>query len=162
MTDETTDQGTEHPHAVSERIGPGSVSVTRVAPRRYEGLNERGATVQIGGAELEGEHFTPGELLKLALAGCVALSVDRVTARRLGDDYAMTVWAHGRSDGESNRYQQIAEEVLVDLSMLEPDDRAKLVGIMARAIEKGCTVGRSVEGAIDVDTEIDGTHVDAH
>jgi uncharacterized OsmC-like protein len=157
-----TEQANEYEHAVSEQIGPGSVSVTRVAPRRYQGLNERGATVAIGGAELEGEHFTPGELLKLALAGCVGLSVDRVTARRLGDDYAMTVWAHGRSDGESNRYQQITEEVIVDLSTLEPGDREKLVGIMARAIEKGCTVGRSVEGAIDVDTEIDGTRVESH
>lgn len=157
-----TDQTTDHAHAVSERIGRGSVSVTRIAPRRYEGLNERGATVRIGGAELEGEHFTPGELLKLALAGCVGLSVDRVTSRRLGEDFAMTVWAHGRSDEESNRYQHIAEEVLVDLSSLDADERAKLVDIMARAIERGCTVGRSVEGAIDVDTEIAGTRVDGH
>lgn len=157
-----TDQTTDHAHAVSERIGPGSVSVTRIGARRYQGLNERGATVAIGGAELEGEHFTPGELLKLALAGCVGLSVDRVTARRLGDDFAMTVWAHGRSDEESNRYQRIGEEVLIDLSVLDADEKAKLVHIMARAIEKGCTVGRSVEGAIDVDTQIAGTHVDAH
>ncbi|MGR2753005.1 OsmC family protein [Agromyces arachidis] len=157
-----TEQASEHVHAVSERIGPGSVSVARIGPRRWEGLNERGATVQIGGAELDGAHFSPGELLKLALAGCVGLSVDRVAARRLGDDFAMTVWAHGRSDEESNRYQRIGEEVLVDLSVLDDDDRSKLVGIMARAIEKGCTVGRSVEGAIDVDTEIAGTHVEAH
>ena len=157
-----TEQANEHAHAVSERIGPGSVSVTRVAPRRYQGLNERGATVAIGGAELEGEHFTPGELLKLALAACVGLSVDLVAARRLGDDYEMTVWAHGRSERESNRYQQVTEEVLIDLSAMEPDERTKLVGIMARAIEKGCTVGRSVEGAIDVATEIDGTRVDVH
>ena len=61
---------TEHAHQVSERIGPGSVSVTRTGTRTYEGLNERGATVRIGGPELEGEHFTPGELLKLALIGC--------------------------------------------------------------------------------------------
>ncbi|MFD4421781.1 OsmC family protein [Agromyces sp. NPDC058484] len=155
MTDETT----EHPHAVSERIGPGSVSATRIAPRRFEGLNERGATVAIGGAELEGEHFTPGELLKLALAGCVGLSTDRVAARRLGDDVAMTVWAHGRSDEESNRYTHIVEEVLLDLSALEPDDRARLVDVMGKAIDRVCTVGRSVEGAIDVDTEIDGTAV---
>ena len=40
-----TEQTTEHVHAVSERIAPGSVSVTRIAPRRYEGLNERGAAV---------------------------------------------------------------------------------------------------------------------
>ncbi|WP_139416364.1 OsmC family protein [Agromyces laixinhei] len=154
-----TDQTTEHAHAVSERIGPGSVSVTRVAPRRYAGLNERGATVAIGGAEVDGEHFTPGELLKLALAGCVGLSTDRVAARRLGDEFAMTVWAHGRSDEESNRYTHIAEEVLIDLSALEDGDRAKLVEIMAKAIDRACTVGRSVEGAIDVDTEIDGTEV---
>lgn len=157
-----TDQANEYAHAISEQIGPGSVSVTRVGPRRYQGLNERGATVEIGGGELEGEHFTPGELLKLALAGCVGLSVDRVTARRLGDDFAMTVWAHGRSDEQSNRYQQIAEEVVIDLSSLEADERSKLVGIMARAIEKGCTVGRSVEGAINVGTEIDGTRVESH
>ncbi len=50
----------EHAHQVSERIGPGSVSVTRTGSRTYEGLNERGATVRIGGSELEGEHFTPG------------------------------------------------------------------------------------------------------
>ena len=60
----------EHAHQVSERIGPGSVSVTRTGGRTYEGLNERGATVRIGGSELEGEHFTPGELLKIALIGC--------------------------------------------------------------------------------------------
>ncbi|WP_353826731.1 OsmC family protein [Agromyces sp. SYSU T0242] len=155
MTDDTT----ERAHAVSERIGPGSVSATRIAPRRYEGLNERGATVAIGGAEMEGEHFTPGELLKLALAGCVGLSTDRVAARRLGDDFAMTIWAHGRSDEESNRYRQIAEEVIVDLSGLEPHDRDTLVQIMAKAIDRACTVGRSVEGAIDVDTAIDGTDV---
>src|SRR6188508_3503851 len=40
----------EHAHQVSERIGPGSVSVTRTGSRTYEGLNERGATVRIGGS----------------------------------------------------------------------------------------------------------------
>ena len=35
-------------HRVSERIGPGSVSVVRTGARTYEGLNERGTTVRIG------------------------------------------------------------------------------------------------------------------
>ncbi|MFF2387764.1 OsmC family protein [Agromyces sp. NPDC058104] len=147
----------EHAHQVSERIGRGSVSVTRTGPRRYEGLNERGATVRIGGDELEGEHFSPGELLKLALIGCAGLSTDRVAARRLGDDYAITIWAHGMSDPETNRYTRVEEELLVDLGGLEASDRTKLIEIMARAIERGCTVARSVEGSIDLDTTIDGS-----
>ena len=149
----------EHAHQVSERIGPGSVSVTRTGGRTYEGLNERGATVRIGGSELEGEHFTPGELLKIALIGCAGLSTDRVAARRLGDDYAITIWAHGVSDPEQNRYTRIEEELLVDLGGLEPDDRTKLIDIMERAIERGCTVARSVEDSIELDTTIDGTPV---
>ena len=39
---------TEHAHRVSERIGPGSVSVTRTGTRTFEGMNERGSTVRIG------------------------------------------------------------------------------------------------------------------
>lgn len=140
----------------STKEAAGSVSATRIAPRRYEGRNARGARVAIGGAELEGEHFTPGELLKLALAGCVGLSTDRVASRRLGDDYAITVWAHGQSDEASNRYERIAEELVLDLSSLDDAERSKLIDIMQRSIEKACTVGRSVEGAIDVSTEIDG------
>jgi uncharacterized OsmC-like protein len=143
----------------SANEGPGSVSATRIAPRRYIGRNARGATVAIGGAELEGAHFTPGELLKLALAGCVGLSTDHAASRRLGEDYAITVWAHGQSDDASNRYERIAEELLVDLSALGAAERAKLVDIMARSIERACTVGRSVEGAIDVRTTIDGTEL---
>jgi len=149
----------EHAHQVSERIGPGSVSVTRTGSRTYEGLNERGATVRIGGSELEGEHFTPGELLKIALIGCAGLSTDRVAARRLGDDYAITIWAHGVSDPEENRYTRIEEELLVDLGGLDPADRTKLIDIMERAIERGCTVARSVEDSIELDTTIDGTRV---
>jgi uncharacterized OsmC-like protein len=149
----------EHAHQVSERIGPGSVSVTRTGSRTYEGLNERGATVRIGGSELEGEHFTPGELLKIALIGCAGLSTDRVAARRLGDDYAITIWAHGVSDPEQNRYTRIDEELLVDLGGLDPSDRTKLIDIMERAIERGCTVARSVEDSIDLVTTIDGTAV---
>jgi len=149
---------TEHAHQVSEQIGPGSVSVTRTGPRTYEGMNERGSTISIGPADVEG-HFTPGELLKLALIGCAGMSSDRVAARRLGDDYAITIWAHGRSDHDENRYRRIDEELLVDLSGLEPGERQKLITIMEKAIARGCTVARSVEGSIALDTTIDGVTV---
>ena len=148
---------TEHAHQVSDRIGPGSVSVTRTGERTFEGMNERGSTVRIGPAEADG-HFTPGELLKLALAGCAGMSADRVAARRLGDDFAMTVWAHGTSDSE-NRYSRVDEELLLDLSSLDEAERTKLIEIMVKAIDRGCTVARSVHGSIDLVTTIDGTAV---
>lgn len=146
---------TDHAHRVSTSIGSGSVSVTRTGPRTYEGMNERGSTVAIGPVEAEG-HFTPGELLKLSLAGCAGMSADRVAARRLGDDFELTVWAHG-SSRDGNRYSRIDEELLLDLSALEPEERTKLIEIMAKAIDRGCTVARSVEGSIDLHTVIDGT-----
>ena len=155
-TDEPT---TEHAHQVSERIAPGSVSVTRVGPRMYEGLNERGATLRVGGPEIEGEHFSPGELLKLALIACSGLSADRVTARRLGEDFALTVWAHGKSEHDTNRYTRIEEEFLLDLSTLQPDEREQLLVVMTKAIERGCTVARTIEEVVELPTTIDGTEV---
>lgn len=146
----------EHAHQVSAHIGPGSVSVTRTGTRTYEGMNERGSTVRIGPVEAEG-HFTPGELLKLALAGCAGMSSDRVAARRLGEDYAITIWAHGMSDREENRYLRIDEELLVDLSGLGEAERSALIDIMSKAIDRGCTVARSVHECIDLETTIDGT-----
>jgi len=148
----------EPAHRVSERIAPGSVSVARTGPRTYEGMNKRGSTVRIGPADVEGT-FTPGELLKLALIGCAGMSADRVAARRLGDDFAMTVWAHGRSDHDENRYRRIDEELLVDLSGLEPGERATLIDIMQKAIQRGCTVARTIEGSVELGTTIDGVAV---
>lgn len=146
----------EHAHQVSAHIGPGSVSVTRTGTRTYEGMNGRGSTVRIGPVDAEG-HFTPGELLKLALVGCAGMSSDRVAARRLGEDYAITIWAHGMSDRDENRYLRIDEELLVDLSGLAESERSTLIDIMSKAIERGCTVARSVHDCIDLETTIDGT-----
>jgi len=156
----TTDEPTAtHAHQVSGRIAPGSVSVTRVGPRMYEGLNERGATLRVGGPELEGEHFSPGELLKLALIACSGLSADRVTARRLGEDFALTVWAHGKSEHDTNRYTRIEEEFLLDLSTLQPDEREQLLVVMTKAIERGCTVARTIEEVVELPMTIDGSEV---
>jgi len=162
MTTADEQPTTQYAHRVSERIGPGSVSVTRIGPRMFEGLNERGATVRVGGPELEGEHFSPGELLKLALISCSGLSADRVTARRLGDDFALTVWAHGRSDQDDNRYSTIQEEFLLDLSGLDATEREQLLTIMGKAIERGCTVARTIDEVVDLPTSIDGTELRVH
>ena len=56
--------------------------VERTGIRRYTGRSTRGAEVLIGSEDDEGV-FTPGELLKIALAACSGLSSDQPLRRRL-------------------------------------------------------------------------------
>jgi uncharacterized OsmC-like protein len=62
----------------------------RTGVRRYTCRSSRGAEVLVGSEDVEGV-FTPGELMKIALAACTGMSSDHPLARRLGDDYAATV-----------------------------------------------------------------------
>jgi uncharacterized OsmC-like protein len=141
-------------------MASGSVSATRVGERTFEGRNARGGVVAIGPEEVHGT-FTPGELLKLALAACAGMSADRLTARRLGEDFEATYWAHGTSESATNRYTTIDEEAVIDgLRAMSPEERTKTIGLIARAIDRGCTVARSVEDAIDLTMTIDGTPVE--
>ena len=58
--------------------------VERTGVRRYTGRSTRGAEVLVGSEDVEGV-FTPGELLKIALAACSGMSSDhplRTPARR--------------------------------------------------------------------------------
>ena len=64
--------------------------VERTGVRRYTGRSSRGAEVLIGSVTDEGV-FTPGELMKIALAGCAGLSSDQPPRRRLGDDYPSVI-----------------------------------------------------------------------
>ena len=92
--------------------------VERTGVRRYTGRNSRGAEVLIGGVGDDGA-FSPGELLKIALAGCSGLSSDSALAHRLGDDVDVTINVSGMSDDEEDRYPAFAEELVVDLSALD-------------------------------------------
>lgn len=128
---------------------PAAVRIERVGPRQYVGYNGRGAVVHIGSAEHD-ERFTPGELLKLALLGCTGLSTDVTLARRLGDDYAATLHGATVKNAAEERYTEAHERLEVDLSALEPDAAARLLAAAGRAVDKSCTVGRTVQAGADV------------
>jgi uncharacterized OsmC-like protein len=147
MTDTSLPRPRQAPEP--QRVGPGSVSARRTGTRTYEGRNERGDTVKIGPADAPG-HFTPGELLKIALAGCAGMSSDRVISRRLGDDYEATVWAHGTSDPAEERYIAIDEEILLGLDELDPSELAKLSAVIRASIDRSCTIARSVKSSIEL------------
>jgi uncharacterized OsmC-like protein len=130
--------------------------VERTGVRRYTGRSSRGAEVLVGSEDVDGV-FTPGELMKIALAACSGMSSDHALRSRLGDDYRATVTVSGPPDREQERYPLLAETLQVDLSGLTEDERKKVAVIVERAIDKVCTVGRTLKAGTEVTFDIDGS-----
>ena len=118
--------------------------VERTGIRRYTGRSDRGAEVLIG-SETDDGVFTPGELLKIALAGCSGLSSDQPLRRRLGDGYAATIRVSGQADRDEERYPHLRETLEVDLSGMSDEERERLMVVVGRAVEQVCTVGRTLK-----------------
>ena len=127
--------------------------VERTGVRRYTGHSSRGAQVLVGSEDVEGV-FTPGELMKIALAACSGMSSDHPLARRLGDDYQATVRVSGAADRDEERYPLLEETLEVDLSGLSEDEAQRLEIVVNRAIDLVCTVGRTLKSGTKVSFEI--------
>lgn len=127
--------------------------VQRTGVRRYTGRSTRGAEVLIGSEDVEGV-FTPGELMKIALAACSGLSSDQPLRRRLGDDYHATIRVSGAADRDQERYPLLAESLEVDLSGLSGDELTRLLTVVERAIDQVCTVGRTLKAGTKVTFEV--------
>ncbi|MFJ3405582.1 OsmC family protein [Promicromonospora sp. NPDC090134] len=123
--------------------------VERNGTRTYTGFSARGARVEIGPASA-GAVFTPGELLKVALAACAGMSSDRAFSRRLGDDYKTTIRVEDPKNMAEDRYPVLTETFEIDLSALDDEDRAKLLTIAQRSIDKACTVGRTLKAGAQI------------
>lgn len=128
--------------------------VQRTGTRRYTGQSSRGAEVLIGSEDVEGV-FTPGELLKIALAACTGMSSDLPLSRRLGDDYDATVRVSGDADRENEVYPHLAEVLEVDLSQLDAAAAERLLVVVERAVDKVCTVGRTLKAGTEIDLSVE-------
>lgn len=128
--------------------------VQRTGTRRYTGQSSRGAEVLIGSEDVDGV-FTPGELMKIALAACTGMSSDRPLSRRLGDDYDATIRVSGDADRENEVYPRLDETLEVDLSELDADAAARLLVVVERAVDKVCTVGRTLKAGTEVTLAIE-------
>jgi uncharacterized OsmC-like protein len=129
--------------------------VERTGIRRYTGRSSRGAQVLIGSVEDEGV-FTPGELMKIALAGCSGLAADAALRHRLGDDVEVSISVSGMGDEVEDRYPALAEELVVDLSSLDETARERLLTVLHRAIDQHCTVGRTLQHGASVELTVTG------
>ncbi|MFD6463945.1 OsmC family protein [Streptomyces roseolus] len=133
---------------------PTALWVERTGTRAYTGRSSRGAEVLIAGQGVPGA-FTPGELLKIALAGCSGLSADFSLSRKLGDDFDATIRVSGDADRENEVYTQLDESFELDLSELDDVARERLLVAVQRAIDKVCTVGRTLEAGTKVNLNFD-------
>lgn len=141
--------------AVTFGTDPHDLWVERTGTRTYVGRNGRGAEVQIGPLENAGS-FSPGELLKVALAGCTGLTTDVVLARRLGDGFDAVIRVAGVKDEVIDRYPEITENLVVDLSTLSDKDRTRLLTIVRRAAEEHCTVARTLTDGTSISLSVNG------
>jgi uncharacterized OsmC-like protein len=123
--------------------------VERTGTRRYTGHSSRGAQVLVGSDDVDGV-FTPGELLKIALAACSGMSSDQPLARRLGDDYRAVIRVSGVADREQERYPLLEETLELDLSGLSEDEKERVLVVVERAVEAVCTVGRTLKSGTEV------------
>lgn len=127
--------------------------VERTGTRRYTGRSSRGAEVLVGPVDAPGV-FTPGELMKIALAACSGMSSDAPLARRLGEDYAATVTVSGDADRDNEVYPRLVETLQIDLSGLTTEEAQRLRTVVYRAIEQVCTVGRTLTAGTTITFEI--------
>ncbi|MBV7363573.1 OsmC family protein [Actinomycetaceae bacterium TAE3-ERU4] len=117
----------------------------RTGERSYVARNSKGAEVQIGMGEGQ---FSPGELLKIALATCNTLSADHSLARSLGKDFKAKVGISGKFIEEDDRFESFQVEIVVEDSELTSEEQVKTTEYAYRAIEKYCTIGHTLkEGA---------------
>lgn len=148
MADDTTTAASPAASTAAP-TGPTTLWVERTGTRRYTGRSSRGAEVLIGSESVPGV-FTPGELLKIALAACSGMSSDFPLSRRLGDDYDATIRVSGAADRENEVYPQLDEVFELDLSELDEAARERLLVTVQRAIDKVCTVGRTLKAGSKV------------
>lgn len=127
--------------------------VERVGDKTYIGRNDRGAEVSIGTHEHDGV-FSPGELLKIALAACSTMSAERPVLRRLGHEGPITAGVSSIKESGHNRYAQLLTELVLPIASAPPELREEIVAAARRAVTKGCTVGRTLEAGATIELTI--------
>lgn len=115
----------------------------RQGVRTFVAGNGRGGQILVGPEEVDGA-FTPGELLKIAVAGCIGMSADHRLAHLLGEDFAGTVTVVGHKDVPGERYSHFDVEVSAPPVGAEAAEVERAVERADHLIATSCTVGRTL------------------
>ena len=120
---------------------PKSLYLQRTGVREYVARNQDGAEILVGHGP---GRFSPGDLLKLAIAGCKAMSSDARVAARLGDDFEQFVGVSADYDQEHDRVTHVDVELVQDMSALSDEEIADLLRRAEASIKRNCTIEHSV------------------
>lgn len=121
------------------------IDLHRIGEGRYLATNRRGGVLPIGSGD--DPDFSPVELLLAAIAGCGAIDVDLITAKR-AQATSFEVRAEGDKvrDEQGNHLTNI--RVTFDLVFPEGEDGDKAREVMPRTLaqtrDRLCTVSRTV------------------
>jgi len=122
-----------------------SVSLANIGEHRFTATNSRGGAITIGHGD--DPDFTPVELLLAALAGCSALDVDFITAKR-AEMASFAALAQGTKIRDENGNHLVDLSVTFDITFPEGEAGDRAREVLPSAIEKSqnrlCTVGRTV------------------
>ncbi|HEY7626916.1 MAG TPA: OsmC family protein [Ilumatobacteraceae bacterium] len=123
-----------------------AVSLTRLSHGRYQAVNARGGTIEFS-TDRE-QTFTPVELFLASIAGCSAIDVDFITAKRSEPlRFDVSITANKVRDDHGNHLVNFA----VSFDVAFPDDEGGraaadvLPDAIARTHDRLCTVSRTVE-----------------
>ena len=137
MTEETPDPAL---HSTSR-----SIDLVKIGEGRYKATNRRGGVLPVGSGH--DPDFTPVELLLAALAGCGAIDLDLITAKRAPAE-TFTARAEGDKVRDERGNHLVGLRVTFDVTFPEGEagDRAREVvpRTLAMIRDRLCTVGRTV------------------
>jgi uncharacterized OsmC-like protein len=125
------------------------LEVRREGEHEFVGRNDRGAEVRLGRSGAEGA-FSPAELLQIAAAGCSAVTAEELITRRVGEDSHFRVAASADRRQGASELDAVYVRFDVDLAALDQHEREALATAVDRAIEKLCTVSRTLKKGIPV------------
>lgn len=121
--------------------------------------NSRGAQVRIGKPDMPGV-FSPGELLKLAVAACTVGSVIRAGQAVTGEELPVLIRVAGEGNAEQHRYDALSEKIELDLGAVPAAQRAELMQAIHELVEQRCPLVRTVRRGIDLTVAVVDTATD--
>lgn len=120
----------------------------------WDAFSDDGAHIKFGH---DRGQFTPGDLVKIALAGCAALSSEFAIEHALGEGHGAKIVVDGTYDADNDSYINFNEQVMIDATDadLSEEDVEKLKKRVKAHIEKGCTVMHTYEQETPVRMDIE-------
>lgn len=135
-----------------------SIALTKIGDARFKATNARGGETFMGTGG-EDPDFTPVELLLAAIAGCSAIDVDLITAKR-GASTGFEIAAEGRKVRDENGNHMTGLRVTFDVAFPEGPEGDAAREFLPRAIamsrDRLCTVSRTVQLGADVTYDVAG------